>query len=61
VRSVAFLGDDEEMVIVTSKGKFELRFSDGVTATLQADISWRKRLDGTRGQIIFIPSLERVG
>jgi hypothetical protein len=61
VRSVAFLGDDEEMVIVTSKGKLELRFSDGVTATLQADISWRKRLDGTRGQIIFIPSLERVG
>jgi hypothetical protein len=49
VRSVAFLGEDEELVLVTSEGKFELRFSDGLTATLQADISWRKRLDGTRG------------
>ena len=49
VRSVAFLGEDEEMVIVTSEGKFEVRSSDGLTATLQADISWRKRLDGTRG------------
>jgi hypothetical protein len=49
VRSVAFLGDDDELVIVISGGKFELGSSDGLAATLQADISWRKRLDGTRG------------
>jgi hypothetical protein len=50
VRSIAFLGDDDEMVIVISRGKFELGSSpDGLTATLHADVSWRKRLDGTPG------------
>jgi hypothetical protein len=49
VRSVAFLGDDDEMVIVISGGRFELRSANGLAATIHADISWRNRLDGTRG------------
>jgi hypothetical protein len=50
VRNVAFLGDDEELIIVVSEGTFAWgRSEDGPTATLEANIWWRTRPDGTRG------------
>jgi len=50
VRNVAFLGEDEELIIVVSEGTFTWGPSqDGPTATLEANIWWRTRPDGTRG------------
>jgi hypothetical protein len=51
VRGLAFLGDDDELVVSLVSGcKFAWKPSeDGLTATLEADASWRTRLDGTHG------------
>jgi hypothetical protein len=51
IRKLAFLGDEDELVIVV--GLVERRFAwsleSGSQSTLQARINWRTRLDGTRG------------
>lgn len=51
IRNLAFLGDEDELVIVV--GHVERRFAwsleSGSQSTLQARINWRTRLDGTRG------------
>ncbi len=50
IRNLAFLGDDDELILVVSGTELTWASSqDGPTATLQANISWRVRLDGTRG------------
>ena len=52
IRNLAFLGDDDELVIVAPivESKFAwASFHLGPTATLQAKILWRVRLDGTQG------------
>jgi hypothetical protein len=51
IRGLAFLGDDDELVIATvSENKFAWGTSEaGPNATLQARVIWRTRLDGTRG------------
>src|SRR5262249_9482009 len=51
VRSLAFLGEDDELVIAApvSGRDFNWGTPDGPTATLEASISWRTRPDGTRG------------
>lgn len=52
VRNLAFLGDDDELVIVVPASRSEFawrRSQDAPTATLQARICWRSRLDGARG------------
>jgi hypothetical protein len=52
IRNLAFLGDDDELIIVlpASKSEFAWGLSEkGPTATLQARIWWRSRPDGTRG------------
>jgi hypothetical protein len=52
IRNLAFLGDDDELVIVVPPSNIEFAWEpsrDGPTATLQANIWWRTRLDGTRG------------
>ena len=50
IRNLAFLGGDEELILVVSEGTFTWGPSqDGPTATLEANIWWRTRPDGTRG------------
>jgi len=50
IRSLAFLGDDDELVIVVCGTELTWgSLQDGPTMTLRADILWRMRLDGTRG------------
>ena len=51
IRNVAFLGADDELVIAVGLPEIPVAWSlaSGPTATLQANIWWRTRLDGTRG------------
>jgi hypothetical protein len=51
IRRLAFLKDDDELVIALVSGaQFTWRTSeDFLTATLEASVSWRTRPDGTRG------------
>ena len=51
IRNVAFLGTDDELVITVGSPELPVAWSleSGPTATLQASIWWRTRLDGTRG------------
>jgi hypothetical protein len=52
IRNLAFLGEDDELVIVCPVSATECMWKpseDGPRATLQARVWWRKRLDGTRG------------
>lgn len=52
IRNTAFLGDDDELVIVAPISRLELAWSDeenGATAAFEARISWRKRMDRTMG------------
>jgi hypothetical protein len=51
VRNLAFLGDDDELVIAVGISELPVAWSleSGPTATLPANIWWRTRLDGTRG------------
>src|SRR5207248_1518440 len=52
IRSLAFLGDDDELVIAVPISGSEFAWGssqDELTATLHANILWRTRLDSTRG------------
>lgn len=51
LRRLAFLKDDDELVIASvSETRFSWRTAgENTTATLEASVSWRRRLDGTRG------------
>jgi hypothetical protein len=51
IRNVAFLGDDDELVVSLVVGcAFAWRpAEEAPTAILEAEIGWRTRLDGTRG------------
>jgi hypothetical protein len=50
LRNVAFLGDDDELVIVVSDATLTWAPAEaGPSATLEAELTWRVRLDGTRG------------
>jgi hypothetical protein len=52
IRNLAFLDDDEELVIVAPSETADFAWAeheDPPTAVLNARLWWRKRLDGTRG------------
>jgi hypothetical protein len=52
IRNLAFLGEDDELVVVVPVPAAEFVWASsqsGPTATLQANILWRTRPDGTRG------------
>jgi hypothetical protein len=50
IRNLAFLADDDELIIAVHDLELTLEPSkDKVCATANADISWRARPDGTRG------------
>jgi hypothetical protein len=48
---VAFLGDDDELVITTDEtGVSWSSTQDEASFALQVSVWWRERLDGTKGQ-----------
>lgn len=52
IRNVAFLGPDDEMVIVAPMATIELAWGEhdeAPSATIHARVSWRSRVDGTHG------------
>jgi hypothetical protein len=52
IRNVAFLGPDDEMVIVAPMTTMEFKWAEGdigPSATIYARVLWRSRLDGTHG------------
>jgi hypothetical protein len=50
IRNLAFLGDDDEMIIVVNETELTLKSNqERVSATLTALVQWRTRMDGTRG------------
>jgi hypothetical protein len=52
VRNLAFLGPEDEMVIVAPSITMEFAWKESEqvpSAAVQASISWRSRVDGTRG------------
>jgi hypothetical protein len=52
IRNLAFLGPSEEMVIVAPSTTMEFAWGEcehAPSATVHARVSWRSRLDGTRG------------
>lgn len=52
IRKIAFLGDDDELVVVAPVQSRALSWEsieDGPTAVLEATVWWRARLDGTHG------------
>ena len=52
VRNVAFLGPEDEMVIVAPSTTMEVAWGEreaGPSAIVHARVWWRSRLDGTRG------------
>jgi|HubBroStandDraft_6_1064221.scaffolds.fasta_scaffold136454_2 hypothetical protein len=52
IRNLAFLGPDDEIVIVAPSTTLEFTWGDheiGPSTTMQARIWWRSRVDGTRG------------
>lgn len=50
IRNLAFLADDEELIIVVNENELVLKPNEErADATLTAAVQWRTRMDGTRG------------